>query len=109
MLVIDPKGDLLRMCGAHRAAHGGENVIFDPYNVTKMGSRGCNVLQALDPASDDFPDDAMGQSEGIVEVGNTHEPHWPLSFQDFLASVAMFVRLAMPDGTYGDVRAPGAA
>jgi type IV secretion system protein VirD4 len=92
------------MCGPHRAAHGGENVVFDPFGVVGP-SRGCNVLQALNPASDDFPDDAMGQAEGIIEVGNTHEPHWPLSFQDFLASVAMFVRLVMPDGTYGDVRA----
>jgi type IV secretion system protein VirD4 len=105
MLVIDPKGELLRMCGAHRAAAGAENIIFDPFGVSGMPSRGCNVLQALDPASEDFPDDAMGQAEGIVEVGDTREPHWPQSFQDFLAAVAMFVRLVMPDATYGDVRA----
>jgi type IV secretion system protein VirD4 len=105
MLVIDPKGELLRMCGAHRAAAGAENVVFDPFGVAGMPSRGCNLLQALDPASDDFPDDAMGQAEGIIETRNTDEPHWPESFQDFLAAVAMFVRLVMPDGTYGDVRA----
>lgn len=104
MLVVDPKGDLLKMCGAHRAAAGAENVIFDPFGIAGK-SRGCNVLQALDPASDDFADDAMGQAEGVVEVGNTNEPHWPLSFQDFLAALAMFVRLVIPDGTYGDVRA----
>jgi type IV secretion system protein VirD4 len=104
MLVVDVKGELFKMCGAHRAAAGVENVVFDPFNVSGMGSRGCNVLQALDPASDDFPDDAMGQAEGIVEVGNTHEPHWPLSFQDFLAAVAMFVRLVIPNGSYADVR-----
>ena len=63
------------------------------------------MLQALDPASDDFADDAMGQAEGIVEVGNTHEPHWPESVQDLLAAVAMFVRLVIPGGTYADVRA----
>jgi type IV secretion system protein VirD4 len=105
MLVIDPKGELLRMCGAHRAAHGAENVIFDPFGISGVPSRGCNVLQALDPGSDDFADDAMGQAEGVVEVGNTHEPHWPESFQDILASVTMFVRLVIPGGTYGDVRA----
>lgn len=105
MLVIDPKAELLRMCGAHRAAAGGENVIYDPFNVSGMGSRGCNFLQALDPASDDFADDAMGQAEGIIEVGHTNEPHWPLSFQDFLAALCMFVRLVIPNGTYADVRA----
>jgi type IV secretion system protein VirD4 len=105
MLVIDPKGELLRMCGAHRAAAGTENVVFDPFGVSGMKSRGCNVLQALDPGSDDFADDAMGQAEGVVEVGNTHEPHWPESFQDLLAAVVMFVRLVIPGGTYGDVRA----
>ncbi|MGE4046478.1 MAG: type IV secretory system conjugative DNA transfer family protein [Acetobacteraceae bacterium] len=103
-LVIDPKGDLLRMCGPHRAAHGAENVVFDPFGMVG-NSRGCNVLQALDSASDDFADDAMGQAEGIIETGNTNEPHWAESFQDFLAAVAMFVRLVIPGGTYGDVRA----
>jgi type IV secretion system protein VirD4 len=68
MLVIDPKGELLKMCGAHRAAAGAENVIFDPFGVSGMKSRGYNPLASLDPASDDFADDAMGQAEGIVEV-----------------------------------------
>jgi type IV secretion system protein VirD4 len=103
MVIVDPKADLLKMCGAHRAA-GAENVIYDPFNISGMGSRGCNFLQALDPASDDFADDAMGQAEGIIEVGG-HEPHWPESFQDFLCALAMFVRLVIPGGTYGDVRA----
>jgi type IV secretion system protein VirD4 len=104
MIVIDPKGDLRKMCGPHRAANGAENVDFDAFGMAGP-SRGCNVLQALDPASDDFADDAMGQAEGIVEVGNSKEPHWPESFQDFLAAVAMFVRLVIPGGSYGDVRA----
>jgi type IV secretion system protein VirD4 len=105
MVVIDPKAELLKMCGAHRAAAGAENVIFDPFGISGMESRGCNFLQACNPASDDFLDDAMGQAEGIVEVRDTREPHWPESFQDLLAGVAMFVRLVMPNGSYGDVRA----
>jgi type IV secretion system protein VirD4 len=104
-VVIDPKAELLKMCGAHRAAAGAENVIFDPFGISGMESRGCNFLQACNPASDDFLDDAMGQAEGIVEVRDTREPHWPESFQDLLAGVAMFVRLVMPNGSYGDVRA----
>jgi type IV secretion system protein VirD4 len=103
-IVIDPKGELLRMLGAHRAAHGAENVVFDPFGVSGVPSRGCNLLQALNPQSDDFVDDAMGQAEGLVEVGDTHEPHWPLSFQDLLAAVAMYARLVIPNATYGDVR-----
>jgi type IV secretion system protein VirD4 len=105
MVVIDVKGELLKMCGPHRAAAGAENVILDPFNVAGMGSKGCNFLQALDPSSDEFPDDAMGQAEGIIEVGNTNEPHWPESFRDWLAAVAMFVRLVIEDGSYADVRA----
>lgn len=105
MLVVDPKADLLKMCGPHRAAAGAENVVFDPFGISGMPSRGCNLLQALDPAFDDFVDDAMGQAEGIIEVGNTSEPHWSESFQDLLAAVAMFVRLVIPNGTYADVRA----
>ena len=105
MLVIDPKADLLNMCGAHRAAHGAENVVFDPFGISGSRRVAAIFCNALDPASDDFVDDAMGQAEGIVEVGNTNEPHWPESFQDLLAAVAMFVRLVIPGGTYADVRA----
>lgn len=104
-VVVDPKGELLRMCGAHREAAGAENVILDPFGISGLPSRGCNFLQALDPASDDFADDAMGQAEGIIEVGKTNEPHWPESFEDFLCALAMFVRLVIPDGSYADVRA----
>jgi type IV secretion system protein VirD4 len=104
-VVVDPKGDLLKMLGPHRAAHGGENIIFNPFGAFDIPSRGLNQLSALDPASDDFVDDAMVQAEGIVETANTHEPHWPESFQELLAAAAMYVRLAMPNGTYGDVRA----
>jgi type IV secretory pathway TraG/TraD family ATPase VirD4 len=46
MLVVHPKGELLKMCGPHRAAAGAENVIYDPFGVSGMKSRGCNVARS---------------------------------------------------------------
>jgi type IV secretion system protein VirD4 len=103
VVVIDPKGDLRKMLGPHRAAHGAENIDFNPYGAFDLPSRGFNQLSALDPASDDFVDDAMGQSEGIIEVSGT-EPHWGQSFQEWLASVVMYARLVIPGATYATVR-----
>ena len=91
------------MLGPHRAAHGAENVDFNPYGVFDLPSRGFNQLSALDPASDDFVDDAMGQAEGIIEVSG-NEPHWGQSFQEWLCSVAMYARLVIPDSSYATVR-----
>jgi len=103
VVVVDPKGELRKMLGPHRVAHGAENVDFNPYRTFDLPSRGFNQLSALDPKSDDFVDDAMGQAEGIIEVSGT-EPHWGQSFQDWLASVAMYARLVIPDSSYATVR-----
>jgi type IV secretion system protein VirD4 len=104
VVVVDPKGELRKMLGPHRAAHGAENVDYNPYGVFDLPSRGFNQLSALDPASDDFLDDASGQAEGAIEVGRTNEPHWPESFQDWFAAVAMYARLVIPGATYATVR-----
>jgi type IV secretion system protein VirD4 len=105
VVVVDPKGILRKMLGPHRAAHGAENVDFNPYGVFGIPSRGWNQLSALDPASDDFLDDAMAQSEGTIEVTpGTNDPHWPETAQDWFAAVAMYCRLVIPGSSYATVR-----
>lgn len=93
------------MLHGHRRAAGNEQIVFNPFGLFGVPSRGNNPLASLNPRIDEFSDDAMEQSEGMIEVGNTREPHFPLSFQDFLAGLSMFVRLIIPGGTYADVRA----
>src|SRR5271156_1726816 len=65
MLVIDIKGELAAYTAAHRATKGGKVVALDPFGVlpgrgVKIPSVGFNPMRRLDPASDNFVDDAMG-------------------------------------------------
>jgi type IV secretion system protein VirD4 len=105
IIIVDVKGELMTMLHDHRAAGGNEQIVFNPFGLFNRGSRGHNPLASLSPLVDEFSDDAMEQSIGMIEVGDTREPHWAESFQDFCAGLAMYVRLVIPDGTYADVRA----
>ncbi len=95
IVVVDPKGDLCQMTRAFREKNGAESVILNPFGVLDLPSRGFNPVAALDEASDDFPDDALGLAESMIRVEGK-EPHWSASAQDLVAGLIMAVRLAMP-------------
>lgn len=117
VIVIDIKGELAALTAAYRASQTGHNVVvIDPFGVMpknyprlikKYGyltSNGFNPIAALDPKSDDFPDDALTLAEAIIRVEG-QEPHWSQSAQDLIASLIMFVRLTIPDtGSFANVR-----
>jgi type IV secretion system protein VirD4 len=109
MLVIDPKGELARDTVRHRIAKENDVVILNPFNVGDMGSNGFNPVAALDPKSEDFPDDAMGLAEAMIKVEGT-EPHWSQSAQDLVCALIMYSRLTadtedkLDRGTLGFVR-----
>lgn len=105
ILVVDPKGDLAAMTAAYRAASGSKIVMLNPFDALSLGSHGFNPVAALDPASDDFPDDALGLAEALIRVQG-QEPHWSESAQDLIAALIMFARLNEADGgSLGFVRA----
>ena len=74
-----------------------------------MGSNGFNPVAALDPKSEDFPDDAMGLAEAMIKVEGM-EPHWSQSAQDLVCALIMYSRLTADRedkhdrGTLGFVR-----
>ena len=106
ILVVDPKGDLATMTASYRANRGNKIVMLNPFDVLKLGSHGFNPVAALDPKSDDFPDDALGLGEALVRVQG-QEPHWSESAQDLIAALVMYSRLTEPGGgSLGHVRAP---
>ena len=104
ILAVDPKGDLAMMTARHRAAHGNTVVLLNPFNAFGLGSQGFNPVAALDPRSDDFPDDAMGLAEALIRVEGK-EPHFSQSAQDLVCALIMYVRLILPNPSLVDVRA----
>lgn len=118
IVVVDIKGELAAATAAFRAAQPGHKVaVIDPFGVIrttypKLGaahpfliSNGFNPVAALDPKSDEFPDDALALAEAIIRVEGS-EPHWAQSAQDLIAALIMYVRLDKGrSASLADVRA----
>jgi type IV secretion system protein VirD4 len=106
MLVIDPKGTLAALTGPYRESKNkGSVTVIDPFGVLEkdypalvarypfLKSAGFNPVAALDPESDDFPDDAKGLAEALIRVEDKEHPHWERSAQDLIAGLIMCDRI----------------
>ena len=97
ILVIDPKGELAAVTAQKRATFG-RVVVLNPFGVLVdecpyLKSHGFNPLSLLDPASDDFVDDATAIAEGLVKIDPLEtQKHFPEGGQDFVAALLMHVR-----------------
>lgn len=104
IVVVDPKGELAKMTRAYREAQGAETIILNPFDVLDMGSDGFNPVAALDPDSDDFPDDALVLAEALIRIEGK-EPHWSASAQDLMTALIMYSRIeGRNGGSLGHVR-----
>jgi type IV secretion system protein VirD4 len=117
IVVIDIKGELAALTAAYRAAQPGHKVVvIDPFAVIPktyprlvekypyLASNGFNPVEALDPDSEDFADEAMALAEAIIRIEG-QEPHWGQSAQDLIAALIMSVRLSgLQSRSFADVR-----
>lgn len=101
-VVVDVKGELCAMTAEHRSRTG-HIIRLNPFDVFGLGSDGFNPIASLQ-LNDDFPDDALELAELIVRIEGK-EPHWSQAAQEWVAAIIMYVRLVIPDGHFGDVRA----
>lgn len=103
-VVVDPKGKLAMQTASFRRQHGNEILTLDPFGALEaqypgiterqpyLRSVGINPVAMLDPASDDFPDDAKKIAEALIKVeGN--EPYFCKSAQALVTGLIMAVRL----------------
>jgi type IV secretion system protein VirD4 len=104
IVVVDPKGDLAKMTGDHRERKGSHVIRLNPFDVLNLKSDGFNPIAALDPQSEDFPDDAMGLAEALIRVEG-RDPHWSASAQEIVCALIMYVRVTLgPTASLNDVR-----
>jgi len=97
ILVVDPKGELAKMTIPHRSQGGRRIIKLNPFDVLKLGSDRFNPVAALDPKSDEFPDDATGLAEALIRIEGK-EPYWSQSAQDLVAALIMYSRLRESNG-----------
>ena len=100
LAVCDLKGEFRDLTARHRASHGSEVLVLDPFGKQ---SHGFNPIQTLDPSKDEFVDDALELSEAIIRIEGK-EPHWAQAAQELVSALIMYVRLVMPNGSFSDVR-----
>jgi len=111
-LVIDMKGELTEITAAHREANGGKVAALDPFGLlakrgVKVQTAGFNPLWQLDPASDEFVDDAMVIAEALIQVNpEMKEPHFAEAAQDVVAALIMWAKWKRKErATLREVRA----
>lgn len=117
IVVVDIKGELAALTAAYRATQPGHKVVVvDPFGVIPktyprlaekysfLASNGFNPVEALDPDSEDFADEATALAEAIIRIEGS-EPHWGQSAQDLIAALIMSVRLSgLQSRSFADVR-----
>lgn len=97
IVVVDPKGELCDRSREQREKAGARSIILNPFEVLGIRSDGFNPVAALDPSSDDFPDDALALAEAIIR-NDGRDSHWASSAQDLVAALIMFSRLTQSNG-----------
>jgi type IV secretion system protein VirD4 len=95
IVVIDPKGELAAVT-AHYRSTVSDVVLLNPFNVLGLGSAGFNPLNALDPNSPNFYDDAAALGEALIKV-ESKDPHWSESAQGLLVALIMWEKLIHGD------------
>ena len=107
VLVIDPKGENVRVTARARAAMGPVHV-FDPFGITGHASAALNPLDALTPDSPDLGEDAATLAEALVmdPPGQVSEAHWNEEAKALLAGLILFAACHEEEGrrTLGSVR-----
>ena len=109
IIVVDPKGELAKWTAAHRARFG-EVYAVDPFGLLeampalKLPSTGYNPMRWLDPASEEFIDDATVIAEAICPVESQREPHFEQGAQEIVAGLVAYHRLVNPDAQLGEIR-----
>lgn len=91
MLVIDPKGENVRVAGRMRAAYGRCHVL-DPFGVSGHPGARYNPLDRMAPDSLDLGEDASTLAEALVmdPPGQTSEAHWNEEAKALIAGLILF-------------------
>jgi type IV secretion system protein VirD4 len=91
MLVIDPKGENVRIAGQMRADYGPTHVL-DPFGVSGMGNASYNPLERMTPDSLDLGEDASTLAAALVmdPPGQAGEAHWNEEARALISGLILF-------------------
>lgn len=96
MVVIDFKGENVKLTANARRTMGHRVVVLDPYNMTSQEPDTFNPLEFIDRDSHTALDDCRDLAEAlVVRTGEEKEPHWADSAEVWIAAMtALIVHIA---------------
>ena len=91
MLVVDPKGENVRVAGAMRADYG-PTFVLDPFGVTGTPAASYNPLDRMTADSLDLGEDASTLAAALVidPPGQAGEAHWNEEARALIAGLVLF-------------------
>ena len=96
MVVIDPKGESVRLSAKRRAELGNQVMIIDPWSITETDNQSSlqkarfNPLDRLDAKDPDLAGDAMLYADALV-VSERQSPHWPNEAKALIAGFLAYI------------------
>jgi len=101
MMVNDPKGQWLAVCGRYRRDVLGQKIyVLNPYKILQkylgqfFHATYDPVTSQMDPNSETFAADADNVFEGLIP-NDGKDPHWPESARLFGSGISMHLRRSM--------------
>ena len=90
--VVDLKGENVAVTTRHARESMGHRVfVIDSFNVTKHEQHGVNLLDGLDPDSEDVVDQATTVADMMVISDSHQDSHWNDSARDLIRGLILYV------------------
>lgn len=91
-VVVDFKGENVRLTAQVRRKMGHRVVVLDPFKTTTLDPDTFNPLEFIDKESPTALDDCNDLAEAlVVRTGQEKEPHWPDSAEVWIAAMTAMV------------------
>lgn len=89
VIVIDPKGELVRTTAAHRIRMGQQVHVLDPFGETGVPSAHFNPFAELGRKSADHVSADVGQIADALIINNAKDPHWTDSAKNLIRGIVL--------------------
>jgi type IV secretion system protein VirD4 len=91
VVVLDPKGELVRATAAARQRMGQRVGIFDPFGITGMPSASYNPFASLMASNPQSLGADAAQIVDAIIINNANDPHWTDSAKNLLRGAALHI------------------
>jgi type IV secretion system protein VirD4 len=98
VIVLDPKGELVRACAEHRKRLGQRVFVLDPFGDSGIATASHNPFAELGHAKPEHVAADAAQLADALIIGNPRDPHWTDSAKNLVRGIALHLIATQPSG-----------